>query len=640
MLKDKKRLVSLLLCLVLLLTLLPQAPVEASAGDILYQGTCGDDLRWTVGYDGTLTISGTGPMADYSLMEDGGFPTTPFSYCSHVITHVVIESGVTTIGAYAFYECRNMTDVTIPESVTIIGKYAFEGCINLKRVSIPKSRVTTIGEGAFCGCISLLSIRIPDGVTTIESYAFKDCTGLADVTFPASVTSIGKGAFYQCTYLFVINFMGYIPSIADDCFYGVYAWVFHRCKDKIWLDVTKKFGGYLTWYGHIYRFDSYHNPWKEATCTRNAHANGTCVDCGSPGTLPVPGTVTGHKFVNDTCTSCGVAADPICTHSNTKEQVISRATCMEKGQTMYTCTACGYVKYVTTAITDHSFENGICITCGGSGAELCQHQYALGVWTIQPTCITKGRKSYTCKICGYVKYASFPTTDHSFAEGICTVCGEVCRHDMVNGGCTVCGKACDHDYADGVWITHPTCTEDGQKSYTCNTCGYVEYDTVKASGHSLLTTQFAPSCTEDGYRLQECINCDYSLRDDVVPAPGHSIQTTQTAPSCTQSGQHLHQCVNCIYYFIDNMLPATGHNYENGICTICGRSEILELPGDINGDGQQSIVDVSILYAYTQGTGSIDADLLPFADVTGDGIVDIADTSRLYSHVKGTNPLT
>ena len=37
--------------------------------------------------------------------------------------------------------------------------------------------------------------------------------------------------------------------------------------------------------------------------------------------------------------------------------------------------------------------------------------------------IEKGKKSYTCRICDYVKYASFPATGHSFADGVCSGCG-------------------------------------------------------------------------------------------------------------------------------------------------------------------------------------------------------------------------
>ena len=47
---------------------------------------------------------------------------------------VEIESGVTSIGKHAFYDCSALTSVTIPDSVTCIGEYAFCYCVTLTDV--------------------------------------------------------------------------------------------------------------------------------------------------------------------------------------------------------------------------------------------------------------------------------------------------------------------------------------------------------------------------------------------------------------------------------------------------------------------------------------------------------------------------
>ena len=79
---------------------------------------------------------------------------------------------VTSIGGYAFYECRSLTSVTIP------------------------SGVTYIGETAFMYCSSLTSITIPSGVTTIGNYAFSYCTSLSSITVEATTPpALGSGAF-------------------------------------------------------------------------------------------------------------------------------------------------------------------------------------------------------------------------------------------------------------------------------------------------------------------------------------------------------------------------------------------------------------------------------------------------------------
>ena len=58
-------------------------------------GTCGDNLTWTAN-GGTIIISGTGPMYDYS--EENPAPWADWNIIS---VKVVIEEGVTSVGNYA-----------------------------------------------------------------------------------------------------------------------------------------------------------------------------------------------------------------------------------------------------------------------------------------------------------------------------------------------------------------------------------------------------------------------------------------------------------------------------------------------------------------------------------------------------------
>ena len=106
----------------------------------------------------------------------------------------VLPDGVTSIGGYAFYDCKSLTSITIPDSVTKIGDCAFRYCTSLTSITIPNS-VTSIGKYAFDDCKSLTSITIPDSVTSIEIGAFWGCKSLTNITIPDSVTRIGKDAF-------------------------------------------------------------------------------------------------------------------------------------------------------------------------------------------------------------------------------------------------------------------------------------------------------------------------------------------------------------------------------------------------------------------------------------------------------------
>lgn len=160
--------------------------------DGVVSGTCGDNVQWTFeSCNGTLTIFGTGPMADYELAQ------APWDAYKYSITSVSIAEGVTSIGTYAFYYCTSMNSISLPNSLTSIGNSAFYLCGDLASVIIPNN-VTNIGEYAFYYCTSLTSITIPNGVTSIKYDAFYHCTALTSVTIPNSVTSIGSCAFTSC----------------------------------------------------------------------------------------------------------------------------------------------------------------------------------------------------------------------------------------------------------------------------------------------------------------------------------------------------------------------------------------------------------------------------------------------------------
>ena len=171
--------------LILFLALLP---MMASADD---SGTCGDNLTWTYeSATNTLTISGTGNMNNYQFYSY----FSPWDSFKSSIKKVIIENGVTSIGDFAFNNCRGLTSVTIPNSVTSIGEGAFNHCRGLTSVTIPNS-VTSIGNAAFGDCSGLTSVTIPNSVTSIGDNAFAGCSGLTSVNIPNSVTSIGDSAF-------------------------------------------------------------------------------------------------------------------------------------------------------------------------------------------------------------------------------------------------------------------------------------------------------------------------------------------------------------------------------------------------------------------------------------------------------------
>ena len=225
----RKRLLSFVLAVLMIASLLP---ATALAADVVKSGTCGaegdgSNLTWTLDSEGLLTISGTGRMRDYK--GNGNVPWCDYSYN---VKSVLILSGVTYIGDFAFSVLNHLMSVVISDSVASIGHQCFFSCDSLtgiwvnegniyysnsadgvlfnkdkttliqcpgafKAYTIPDS-VTSIGEDAFASCESLTSVIIPDSVTSIGRYAFDACDSLTSVMIPDSVTSIGKDAFLFC----------------------------------------------------------------------------------------------------------------------------------------------------------------------------------------------------------------------------------------------------------------------------------------------------------------------------------------------------------------------------------------------------------------------------------------------------------
>ena len=133
------------------------------------------------------------------------------------ITKVEIGSSVTSIGSYAFSDCRNLTSINIPDSVTSISNDAFNNCYSLASIDIPNS-VTSIGNEAFMNCSSLTSITISDSVTSINGWTFYGCSSLASIDIPNSVTDICSDAFSQCSSLASINIPDSVTSIDSYAF--------------------------------------------------------------------------------------------------------------------------------------------------------------------------------------------------------------------------------------------------------------------------------------------------------------------------------------------------------------------------------------------------------------------------------------
>lgn len=85
-------------------------------------GVEGENVKATLHTTGVLSITGTGDTKDYTA------ETMPFSNNIDKITSIELEEGITSLGDYLFFGCKNLNDkLELPTTITSIGDYAFSG---------------------------------------------------------------------------------------------------------------------------------------------------------------------------------------------------------------------------------------------------------------------------------------------------------------------------------------------------------------------------------------------------------------------------------------------------------------------------------------------------------------------------------
>lgn len=223
----KKRLLSMILALGMMLTILPVNAITAWAENrkIIQSGNCGNNVTYDLTQNNddttnptyTLTIKGNGEMADFKESDMEG--RAPWIAQKEKITAVTIENGVTYVGAYAFDHCKKLTQITIHAQLDSIGEGAFRDCEGLTSIEIPKT-VTSIGASAFSRCKGLSNIEIPETVVSIGGAAFNGCTGLTSIKIPATVTSIKEYTFNECSNLKNVEIPQGVVSIGECAFSG------------------------------------------------------------------------------------------------------------------------------------------------------------------------------------------------------------------------------------------------------------------------------------------------------------------------------------------------------------------------------------------------------------------------------------
>lgn len=203
---------------------------------------CGEHIMWTLNPEtGTLILSGTGVMTDYSAAEPA-----PWYDQREYIKTLIIDDAITSIGNYAFKDCTALTDVVISDGIADIGDYAFYGCTDVTKVVMTTS-VKNIGANAFADCDSLEAVIYCGGtldwsgvslgknwleiagIFSLHNYVGAVCTECSAVAMSGVCGENVTWAFDSATGTLTISGTG---DMFNDCTDTSNPWLKHRLSIK------------------------------------------------------------------------------------------------------------------------------------------------------------------------------------------------------------------------------------------------------------------------------------------------------------------------------------------------------------------------------------------------------------------------
>jgi len=325
----------------------------------------------------------------------------------------------------------------------------------------------------------------------------------------------------------------------------------------------------------------------KATCTEEGEKTFTCSICGDEKTEKVSATGHQHTEIRNkkeaTCKETGYSGDTWCkdcgkkilsgqaiakteNHSWDAGKVTTKATCTEEGEKTFTCSICGDEKTEKISATGHQHteirnkKEATCKEEGYSGDTWCKdcgkkilsgqaiaktenHSWNQGEITKEPTCKEEGEKTFTCSICGNTKTEKVSTADHQHME-IRNQKNPTCKEAGYSGDtyCADCGvkissgktiaKTKNHNWDGGVITTEPTCTERGEKTFTCTICGNTNTKKVNATGHSYGAYKVVkePTNKRKGLKSKTCSVCGKIVYEAIPKTNFSPTDSSETNP--------------------------------------------------------------------------------------------------------------
>ncbi len=183
--------------------------------DVTFEGSLEDWLKIVYGNDHAsplcynADVLQIGEATGEIKIPEGTTSIPAGTFRNTTITKVTIPSTVTSIGAGAFYGCKDLktVDFSGEDNIVSVGKAAFyQSGIEADDSGYWKDDVLYVGKHLIKAKATVTSVKIKDDTATISPEAFKDCKELTEIEVPNSLRWIGERAFEGCTQLKTAKF--------------------------------------------------------------------------------------------------------------------------------------------------------------------------------------------------------------------------------------------------------------------------------------------------------------------------------------------------------------------------------------------------------------------------------------------------
>lgn len=589
-----------------------------------------------------------------------------------VIPDAIDNVVVTSIGEKAFYHNSNLTTIIISDNIINIGSDAFLACSSLTKV-VMGNNVGKIGYRAFALCNSLSNITLPDSVKSIENIAFAFCEKIKNIRIPDGIESIGERTFLGCGMLLNIEIPYSIKTIGDSAFEGCYdlSNVLYTGDKNQWKTINIGDRNSEISDATIH-YNAKYVETIEPSCKDKGFDLYYCSECTEGVKINLTDAL-GHNFVNGVCQRCGKAEADCLESAHPYDNNIDKSwTIFKKDATRITIT------FSHETETEPSGDYIYIYDANGeevgrySGDELSDKTITILGDTVKIRLVTNTSLQYYgfdvsevvphYDICPHSsteiqnKKDFSCNTDGYTGDLICKTCGAILKKGEI------IPAPAEHDM-EATEIVPPTCTYRGYTVYVCKRCGYsYDSDYIRPTGNHEYVDGVCKNCGEFKIEDLPSIFENETKSVEITVENGYKYFKFTPTTSGVFSFYSTGSCDTfCYLYDSDKEVLDFNDDCGDGNTNFCldynltaGETYILyvrlgvsvdtpanfdvtvakkTLLGDVNGDGEITIVDATILQKYIVDQITLDDETLNVADVNKDGAVTVVDATLIQKFV-------